>query len=50
MIAIEHRKTPTARERNLAHDLPEIQRRMRTLYCRFFASYLTDPLFQSDDR
>ena len=46
MIAIERRKAPKIWERNLASDLPEIQSRMRTLYRRFFASELTDPLFQ----
>ena len=49
MIAIEHRKAPDIRERNLVHDFPEIQGRMRTLYRRFFASELTDPLFEPDE-
>jgi hypothetical protein len=49
MIAIENRKRPTIRERNLANDPPEIQRRMRELYGRFFASDLTDPLFEPNE-
>jgi hypothetical protein len=49
MIAVEHRKRPTIPERNLAHDFPEIQRRMRALHGRFFASELTDPLFERDE-
>ena len=49
MIAIEHRKHPRIRERNLAHDFPEIQGRMRALYGKFFASDLTDPLFEPDE-
>jgi hypothetical protein len=48
MIAIENRKRPTIRERNLANESPEIQRRMRDLHGRFFASDLTDPLFEPD--
>jgi hypothetical protein len=49
MIAIEHRKRPTIRERNLANEFPEVQRRLRGLYGRFFASDLTDPLFELDE-
>jgi hypothetical protein len=48
MISIEHRKAPVVRERNLAHDFPELQKHMRALYRRFFASELSDPLFEPD--
>jgi hypothetical protein len=46
MIAIENRKSPTIRERNLVCESGEIQGTMRELYGRFFAADLTDPLFE----
>jgi hypothetical protein len=48
MIAIEHRRASVVRERNLVHNFPELQKHMRALYQRFFASELTDPLFEPD--